>query len=151
MNNSAIPCCDCQCSCHDNRVLRGWQAISEWAHKVNLPIGRSPSQLRRYAQNMGFPTWVNRYGRICLFPRHGIDWFINFQSRNDWWPNGRPGRKGRAWEEHRSELMDRMDEARAFSITPPERCFEAARKKIGAGHYDFDADNTEKQTDRSQQ
>lgn len=50
-----------------------------------------------------------------------------------------------------SRLMDRMDEARAFSITPPERCFEAARKKTGAGHYDFDADNTEKQTDRSQQ
>ena len=99
MNNSAIQCCDCQCSCHDNRVLRGWQAISEWAHKVNLPIGRSPSQLRRYAQNMGFTIWVNRYGRICLFPRHGMDWFINFKSRNDWWPNGRPGRKGRAWEE----------------------------------------------------
>jgi hypothetical protein len=37
-------------------------------------------------------------------------------------------------------LMDRMDAARATSITPPERCFEAARKKIAAGHYDFAVD-----------
>lgn len=41
-------------------------------------------------------------------------------------------------------LMDRMDEARTASITPPERCFEAARKKIAAGHYNFDADQTDK-------
>lgn len=37
-------------------------------------------------------------------------------------------------------LMERMDEARASSVTPPERCFRAARKKIAAGDYDFDAD-----------
>lgn len=43
-------------------------------------------------------------------------------------------------------LMDRMDEARATSITPPERCFEAARRKIEAGHYEFDADSAATQT-----
>ena len=43
-------------------------------------------------------------------------------------------------------LMDRMDEARATSTTPPERCFEAARKKIGAGHYEFAADSATEQT-----
>ena len=36
-----------------------------------------------------------------------------------------------------------MDEAREASITPPERCFEAARKKVGAGHYEFAADSAE--------
>ena len=45
-------------------------------------------------------------------------------------------------------LMDRMDESRATSITPPECCFEAARKKIGAGHYEFAADSAATQTER---
>lgn len=38
------------------------------------------------------------------------------------------------------ELMDRMDVARSTSITPPERAFEDARKKIEAGHYSFAVD-----------
>ncbi len=38
-------------------------------------------------------------------------------------------------------LMDRMDAARANSITPPERFFVAAQKKIDAGDYSFSADN----------
>ncbi len=36
--------------------------------------------------------------------------------------------------------MDRMDETRATSITPPARCFKAARKKIHAGDYKFAVD-----------
>lgn len=48
------------------------------------------------------------------------------------------------YEEFRAvftSLMDRMDAARSASITPPERCFRAAQKKIKAGHYQFDSDN----------
>jgi hypothetical protein len=37
-------------------------------------------------------------------------------------------------------LMERMDAARASSLTPPERFFAKAQAKIGAGHYDFDVD-----------
>lgn len=37
-------------------------------------------------------------------------------------------------------LMDRMDDARSGSVTPPERCFTAAREKIKAGAYRFDSD-----------
>ena len=37
-------------------------------------------------------------------------------------------------------LIDRMDAARSASATPPEWCFKAARKKIKAGHYEFDCD-----------
>lgn len=36
-----------------------------------------------------------------------------------------------------NQLMDQLDDARSTSITPPERCFRAARKKIQAGHYEF--------------
>jgi len=36
--------------------------------------------------------------------------------------------------------MRRMDNARAASVTPPERFFKKAKAKIGAGHYDFDVD-----------
>lgn len=37
-------------------------------------------------------------------------------------------------------LMERMESARAESLTPPERCFRTARKKILSGHYSFDTD-----------
>ena len=43
-------------------------------------------------------------------------------------------------------LMDRMDQVRTTSITPPERCFEIARKKIDAGHYVFDADQGKRES-----
>jgi len=36
--------------------------------------------------------------------------------------------------------MERMDTARSTSLTPPERCFESGRKKVGQRHYSFDAD-----------
>lgn len=38
------------------------------------------------------------------------------------------------------ELMMRMDAARASSLTPPERFFRSAQKKIASGHYDFTVD-----------
>ena len=37
-------------------------------------------------------------------------------------------------------LMERMDTARAGSLTPPERFFKKAQGKIQAGHYDFAVD-----------
>jgi len=37
-------------------------------------------------------------------------------------------------------LMDRMDDARAASLTPPERFFKRARKKIEKGDYSFAVD-----------
>ena len=52
------------------------------------------------------------------------------------------------YEEFKStfnSLMDRIEAARSASVTPPEWCFKAARKKIKAGHYEFDCD-TDSQT-----
>lgn len=43
-------------------------------------------------------------------------------------------------ESELKDLMDKMDLARAISITPPERYFEKARKKIEAGDYSFAVD-----------
>jgi hypothetical protein len=37
-------------------------------------------------------------------------------------------------------LMERLEQLRLKSITPPEWCFRRAQKKIGAGHYTFDFD-----------
>lgn len=37
-------------------------------------------------------------------------------------------------------LMQRMDAAREASLTPPERFFQRAQKKVGSGDYDFSAD-----------
>ena len=39
-----------------------------------------------------------------------------------------------------ADLMDRLDAARAKSITTPEWAFARARKKIGAGDYGFTVD-----------
>jgi hypothetical protein len=36
--------------------------------------------------------------------------------------------------------MDDLDSARASSITPPERYFKAAQRKISAGDYEFSVD-----------
>lgn len=47
------------------------------------------------------------------------------------------------FEEFKAEfdgLMRRMDEARSNSLTPPERFFKKAQKKINNGDYDFDVD-----------
>lgn len=41
------------------------------------------------------------------------------------------------------DLMDRLDAARAHSVTPPERCFKEAQRKIKSGHYDFEVDSPE--------
>lgn len=38
------------------------------------------------------------------------------------------------------KLLNRLDEARKSSPTPPERFFVNARKKIGKGHYKFSVD-----------
>ncbi len=35
------------------------------------------------------------------------------------------------------EVMSQMEKIRGESITPPERCFKAAQKKIDSGDYDF--------------
>jgi hypothetical protein len=37
-------------------------------------------------------------------------------------------------------LMDRLDAARGYSLTPPDKFFEAAQKKIYSGDYDFGVD-----------
>jgi hypothetical protein len=43
------------------------------------------------------------------------------------------------------QLMERMEAARTSSLTPPEWCFEKARKKIQAGHYTFSGEDATKQ------
>lgn len=45
-----------------------------------------------------------------------------------------------AFEIEVRDLMERLDEARKASVTPPERCFRKAQKKIDAGHYSFSVD-----------
>ena len=47
-------------------------------------------------------------------------------------------------EQALAELMDRMDVARANSITPPEKYYKRAQDKIKAGDYDFSVDLTVK-------
>jgi hypothetical protein len=37
-------------------------------------------------------------------------------------------------------LMDRLEQARSASLTPPEWCFKLAQWKIKTGDYDFDID-----------
>lgn len=45
------------------------------------------------------------------------------------------------FNDHVEMLLQRMEIARERSITPPEWCFEEAREKIKAGHYDFLTDD----------
>jgi hypothetical protein len=50
-----------------------------------------------------------------------------------------------------AELMDRMEVARSSSITPPEKYFEAAQRKIRDGHYGFEIDLDLHANEQSQQ
>lgn len=43
-------------------------------------------------------------------------------------------------------LMERMEEARRESLTPPERYFKAAQKKIASGDYNYDVDEKSEAT-----
>ena len=43
-------------------------------------------------------------------------------------------------------LMQRMDDARAASLTPPESFFKKARQKQKAGDYDFAVDMEKSKT-----
>lgn len=47
-------------------------------------------------------------------------------------------------EEEFKQLIDRMDDTRGACLAIPERHFKKAQKKIGGGHYDFDADTESK-------
>lgn len=44
------------------------------------------------------------------------------------------------FEKQFDDLMNRFEEARRPSITPPERVFRAAQKKVKSGDYTFDTD-----------
>jgi hypothetical protein len=46
------------------------------------------------------------------------------------------------FEKEFDALMKRMDDARGASLTPPERFFKAAQKKIASGDYTFSIDET---------
>lgn len=45
-----------------------------------------------------------------------------------------------AFESEFHSLMQRLEEARRESITPPEWCFRCAQKKVKTKDYDFDVD-----------
>lgn len=47
------------------------------------------------------------------------------------------------FEKQFDELMSRLESARKPSITPPERIFRAAQKKVKSGDYTFDVDIAE--------
>ncbi len=38
------------------------------------------------------------------------------------------------------DLLERLDDTRKASVTPPERCFKKAKAKIKSGDYDFSVD-----------
>jgi hypothetical protein len=58
--------------------------------------------------------------------------------------NTGPGKTVEGFEAEVRDLMERLDECRKASVTPPERCFRKAQRKIDAGHYDFAVDSTSK-------
>ncbi len=53
-----------------------------------------------------------------------------------------PHKETEVFEKEFAALMVKMEMARLYSETPPERCFKAARKKIKAGHMSHYYDET---------
>lgn len=48
-----------------------------------------------------------------------------------------------AFEAETRPLFKKINDLRHLSLTPPELCYTLARRKIKAGHYNFDSDETQ--------
>lgn len=77
--------------------------------------------------------------RIAEVSRHAAA-FKNLQDRFRQAANIGATRPPQEFDAEFQRLMKELEAARAASITPPERYFTAAKKKIASGHYDFDVD-----------
>lgn len=67
--------------------------------------------------------------------------FKNLQDRFRLAADTSSGKNAEELESEVRDLMELLDDARKASVTPPERCFVAARKKIKSGHYHFTVDS----------
>lgn len=70
--------------------------------------------------------------------------FKNLQDRFRVAADTGPDKPKESFESEVRDLMERLDEARKASVTPPERCFRKAQEKIKAGHYSFTVDGTDR-------
>jgi hypothetical protein len=66
--------------------------------------------------------------------------FKNLQDRFRIAADTGPFKPPETFEAEVRDLMERLDEARKASVTPPERCFKKAQAKIKAGDYSFSVD-----------
>ena len=96
--------------CNPERILMGWKDIKAHLAEIQADniIGISSSALNRYVNHYGFPTFKTRYGRVAANTASIQLWFLKFQNTQDWWKNGRTGRRGQAWEKYRREFKDQI-------------------------------------------
>jgi hypothetical protein len=76
---------------------------------------------------------------VSEIARHAAQ-FKNLQDRFRIAANTSELKSAEAFEAEVRDLMERLDEARKASVTPPERCFTKAQKKIAKGDYSFTVD-----------
>jgi len=81
-------------------LLVGWDRIAAYLEAIGAGADRimetSKESLQWHADKLGFPIFENEDGETCICPQDIHDWFMTFQSADDWWPDGRPKRRSRA-------------------------------------------------------
>jgi hypothetical protein len=122
-------------------AVSSWSILNRpellWALWVTAACGLIAGVIPAVREALDLDLHVDEIARVA-------SQFKNLQDRFRIAADTGPHKDEAAFEAEVRDLMERLDEARKASVTPPERCFRKAQEKIKAGHYDFSVDETKK-------
>jgi hypothetical protein len=119
-------------------AIASWSILDRpdnpWALWVTAAAGLVAGLLPTIRDALGLDLHVEEMSR------HAAQ-FKNLQDRFRLAADTGESKSEEAFETEVRDLLERLDEARKASMTPPERCFVKAQHKIKAGHYAFAVDH----------
>jgi hypothetical protein len=118
-------------------AIASWSVLQQpdnaWAIWITAAAGLIAGVFPAVREALDLDLHVDEISRIA-------SQFKNLQDRFRIAADTGPDKAHEVFEAEVRDLMERLDEARKASVTPPERCFKKAQEKIKAGHYDFSVD-----------
>lgn len=122
-------------------AVSSWSILNRpelaWALWVTAAAGLIAGVIPAVREALDLDLHVDEISRVA-------SQFKNLQDRFRLAADTGAYKKEDAFEAEVRDLMERLDEARKASVTPPERCFRKAQEKIKQGHYSFSVDETKK-------
>lgn len=122
-------------------AIASWSVLNrpdvEWALWVTAAAGLLAGVIPAVREALDLDLHVDESSRVAAQ-------FKNLQDRFRIAADTGAYKEEGVFEAEVRDLMERLDEARKASVTPPERCFRKAQEKIKQGHYSFTVDETKK-------